>query len=157
MGKIYFPLPVSFSEDPWLQHPSVPAVAAGEALWAAHVLLVYMQCAGECMGSQGSKWCQCSNWMWLPSASANKLLIPNALPEWIWRQFNLACFYDVLCEEQERQSFKYILDAGYKKNRDKNAVFSPFGHTCATKDIKSGLFSDLGVSSQYGSYLNSSL
>lgn len=61
-------------------------------------------------------------------------------------------FYGELCEEQERQSFKYILDAGYKKNRDKNAVFSPFGPSSATKDIKSGLFSDLGMSSQYGSW-----
>lgn len=55
----------------------------------------------------------------------------------------------MLCEEQEMESFKCISNAGYKKNRDSNAEFSPFGHTYATKDSKSGLLSDLGISSQY--------
>lgn len=147
MGKIYFPLLVSCSVDLWLQHPSVPAVAASEAQWSAYVALLYMQCAGECTSSQGHKRCQCSNWIWLSGAPVNKLLIPNTLPEQICRQFNLVCFYGVLWEEQEMQLFKSILDTGCKKNVDRNAVFSPFGHNYAAKDSKSGLLSDLGISS----------
>lgn len=57
----------------------------------------------------------------------------------------------MVCSVKSKRCNPCILDGDYKNNRDRSAVFSPFGDAYATKDNKSGLFSGLGISLQYDS------